>query len=108
MQNGPLFFIIKRDVLKANLRPRVVIRDLQNRGIGFVGNLPIDATVRDLEKLFSRYGRVDRVDLKTGFAFVYLDGDLNEAVRALDDTRFYDTPRRMRIEIAKGDGAVKR
>jgi RNA recognition motif-containing protein len=74
----------------------------------FVGNLPPDATVRELESVFEKYGTVKRVDLKTGFAFVYLDGDANEAVRNEDNHAFYNTDRRMRVEVARGDGDVKR
>ena len=39
---------------KANMRPI------------FCGNLEYDARLSDLERAFSRYGKVDRVDMKSG------------------------------------------
>lgn len=45
----------------------------------FCGNFEYDARQPDLERLFSRYGKVDRVDMKSGellsvaFFFVCLD-----------------------------------
>ena len=32
----------------------------------FVGNFPYDTTVREVERLMDRYGRVERIDMKTG------------------------------------------
>lgn len=37
----------------------------------FCGNFEFDTRQSDLERLFSKYGRVDRVDMKSG-TFYYL------------------------------------
>ena len=34
----------------------------------FCGNFEYDAAPREIERLFERYGRLDRVDMKTGEA----------------------------------------
>ena len=34
----------------------------------FCGNFEYDANVREIERLFERYGRLDRVEMKTGMA----------------------------------------
>lgn len=43
----------------------------------FCGNLEYDARQSDVERLFKRYGRVDRVDMKSGITWnvhaLYLD-----------------------------------
>ncbi|KAL0550146.1 hypothetical protein IC582_014646 [Cucumis melo] len=36
----------------------------------FCGNFEYDARQPDLERLFSRYGKVDRVDMKSEFSLV--------------------------------------
>lgn len=36
----------------------------------FCGNFDYDARQSDLERLFRRYGKVDRVDMKTGMWFL--------------------------------------
>lgn len=36
----------------------------------FCGNFEYDANVREIERLFERYGALDRVDMKTGEASV--------------------------------------
>lgn len=38
----------------------------------FCGNLEFDARQSDIERLFRRYGRVERVDLKSGKVASYL------------------------------------
>lgn len=39
----------------------------------FCGNLEFDARQSDVERLFKRYGRVDRVDMKSGKVAIYFD-----------------------------------
>ncbi|KAJ0788911.1 putative RNA recognition motif domain, nucleotide-binding alpha-beta plait domain superfamily [Helianthus annuus] len=34
----------------------------------FCGNIEFDARQGDLERLFRKYGKVDRVDMKSGFS----------------------------------------
>ncbi|KAG0462258.1 hypothetical protein HPP92_020734 [Vanilla planifolia] len=45
----------------------------------------------------SRYGRVDRIDMKSGFAFVYYEDerDAEDAIRALDNAPFGYSKRRL-------------
>lgn len=38
----------------------------------FCGNLDFDARQSDVERLFRRYGKVDRVDMKSGKLTFYL------------------------------------
>ncbi|XP_073136715.1 serine/arginine-rich splicing factor RS41-like isoform X2 [Henckelia pumila] len=72
------------------------------RGI-FCGNLEFDAHQSDVERLFRKYGRVDRVDMKSGFAFVYMEDerDAEDAVRKLDRIEFGRKGRRLRVEWTK-------
>lgn len=76
----------------------------------FCGNFEYDASVREIERLFDDFGPVDRVDMKTGFAFVFMkdsrDGD--DAIRKLDGTEFGRRRRPLRVEWAKGNGETKR
>jgi arginine/serine-rich splicing factor 4/5/6 len=37
----------------------------------FCGNIEFDARQSDLERLFRRYGRVERVDMKSGKCFFF-------------------------------------
>ncbi|KAL9225285.1 hypothetical protein vseg_001230 [Gypsophila vaccaria] len=69
----------------------------------FCGNFEFDARSSDLERLFKRYGKVDRVDLKSGFAFIYMEDerDAEYAIRALDRTEFGRKGRRLRVEWTK-------
>ncbi|CAD5190877.1 unnamed protein product [Musa acuminata subsp. malaccensis] len=56
----------------------------------FCGNFEYDARQSELERLFGRYWKVDRVDMKSGFAFIYMDDerDAGDAIQALDRTEF--------------------
>ncbi|KAL6494041.1 Serine/arginine-rich splicing factor rs41 [Orobanche gracilis] len=69
----------------------------------FCGNLEFGARQSDLERLFRRYGRIDRVDMKSGFAFIYMedDRDAEDAIRKLDRIEFGGKGRRLRIEWTK-------
>ncbi|KAB5527043.1 hypothetical protein DKX38_020890 [Salix brachista] len=69
----------------------------------FCGNLDYDARQSDLERLFRRYGRIDRVDMKSGFAFVYMEDerDAEDAIRRLDQSEFGRKGRRLRVEWTK-------
>ncbi|KAK6926289.1 RNA recognition motif domain, partial [Dillenia turbinata] len=72
----------------------------------FCGNFDYETRQSDLERLFRRYGRVDRVDMKSGFAFIYMDNerDADDAIRALDRTDFGRSGRRLRVEWTKERG----
>ncbi|KAJ8421164.1 hypothetical protein Cgig2_001166 [Carnegiea gigantea] len=69
----------------------------------FCGNFEFEARSSDLERLFKRYGRVERVDMKSGFAFVYMEDerDAECAIRALDRTEFGKKGRRLHVEWTK-------
>ncbi|KAL1565906.1 serine/arginine-rich splicing factor RS31-like [Salvia divinorum] len=45
-----------------------------------------DTRESDLESLFSQYGKVERIEMKTGYAFVYFedDNDAENAIRGLN------------------------
>ncbi|CAK9187209.1 unnamed protein product [Ilex paraguariensis] len=76
----------------------------------FCGNFDYDARQSDLERLFRRYGKVDRVDMKSGFAFVYMDDerDAEDAIRGLDRREFGRKGRRLRVEWTKQERSVRR
>ncbi|XP_058084799.1 serine/arginine-rich splicing factor RS31-like [Magnolia sinica] len=77
----------------------------------FCGNFDGETRHSDLERLFSRYGRVDRIDMKSGFAFVYFDDerDAEDAIRGLDDTPFGYGKRRLSVEWSRqGDRGSRR
>ncbi|XWS76842.1 hypothetical protein CRYUN_Cryun01aG0212400 [Craigia yunnanensis] len=59
----------------------------------FVGNFEYETRQCELERLFSKYGRIERVDVKSGFAFVYFEDerDAEDAICGLDNSPFgYD------------------
>ncbi|CAA0809488.1 Serine/arginine-rich splicing factor RS40 [Striga hermonthica] len=76
----------------------------------FCGNLDYDARQSEVERLFRRYGRVDRVDLKSGFAFVYMENerDAEDAIRALDRIEYGRKGRRLRVEWTKQERSSRR
>eukprot|EP00877_Chromochloris_zofingiensis_P012681 jgi/Chrzof1/7667/Cz02g32080.t1 len=69
----------------------------------FCGNFEYDASEKEIYRLFEKYGEVDRIDMKTGFAFVYMkrsrDGD--DAIRDLDRREWGYKRRPLRVEWAK-------
>ncbi|GAV70110.1 RRM_1 domain-containing protein, partial [Cephalotus follicularis] len=71
----------------------------------FVGNFEYETRQSELERLFSKYGRVERVDIKSGFAFVYFEDerDAEDAIRALDNTPFGYDRCRLSVEWASGE-----
>ncbi|KAJ8556248.1 hypothetical protein K7X08_023006 [Anisodus acutangulus] len=71
----------------------------------FVGNFQFDTHQSELERLFSKYGRIERVDMKSGFAFVYFEDerDAADAIRGTDDIPFGYERRRLSVEWAKGE-----
>ncbi|GLT84820.1 hypothetical protein SLE2022_030320 [Rubroshorea leprosula] len=71
----------------------------------FVGNFEYDTRQSELERLFSKHGRIERVDMKSGFAFVYFedDRDAEDAIRGLDNVAFGRDRRRLSVEWAKGE-----
>ncbi|ESQ39306.1 hypothetical protein EUTSA_v10001540mg [Eutrema salsugineum] len=71
----------------------------------FVGNFEYDTRQSDLERLFGKYGRVERVDMKSGYAFVYFEDerDAEDAIRGIDNTPFGYEKRKLSVEWAKGE-----
>ncbi|KAI5564813.1 hypothetical protein POPTR_014G101800v4 [Populus trichocarpa] len=71
----------------------------------FVGNFEQETRQSELERLFRKYGRVERVDMKSGFAFVYFedDRDAADAIRGLDNIPFGYDRRRLSVEWARGE-----
>ncbi|XP_062224256.1 serine/arginine-rich splicing factor RS41-like isoform X1 [Phragmites australis] len=76
----------------------------------FCGNLDYDVRISEIERLFGKYGRVERVDLKTGFAFVYMEDerDADDAIHRLDGIDFGRKGRRIRVEWTKEDRSAGR
>ncbi|RZC72849.1 hypothetical protein C5167_048329 [Papaver somniferum] len=76
----------------------------------FCGNFEYDARQNDLERLFNKYGKVERVDMKSGFAFVYMDDerDAEDAIRGLDRAEFGRQGRRLRVEWTKQERGIRR
>ncbi|XP_059634102.1 serine/arginine-rich splicing factor RS41-like isoform X2 [Cornus florida] len=75
----------------------------------FCGNLDYEARQSDVERIFRRYGAVDRVDIKSGFAFVYMDDerDAEDAIRRLDGMEFGRKGHRLRVEWTKQDRGTR-
>ncbi|CAI9101090.1 OLC1v1038340C2 [Oldenlandia corymbosa var. corymbosa] len=71
----------------------------------FCGNFEFETRQSDLERLFSKYGSVERVDMKSGFAFIYFadERDAEDAIRALDNYSFGYERRKLSVEWAKGE-----
>ncbi|XP_065030951.1 serine/arginine-rich splicing factor RS31-like isoform X2 [Musa acuminata AAA Group] len=69
----------------------------------FCGNLNHDARQSELDRLFSKYGRVDRIDMKSGYAFVYFEDerDAGDAIRGLDGIPFGYSRRRLSVEWSR-------
>ncbi|MCE0480570.1 hypothetical protein HAX54_037540 [Datura stramonium] len=75
----------------------------------FCGNFEFETRQSELERLFKRYGKVDRVDMKSGFAFVYMDDerDAEDAIQGLDRIEFGRKGRRLRVEWSKEERSRK-
>ncbi|KAI4363642.1 hypothetical protein MLD38_019833 [Melastoma candidum] len=76
----------------------------------FCGNLDFDARESELERLFRKYGKVERVDVKSGFAFIYMEDerDARDAIRGLDQIEFGRKGRRLRVEWTKQERGAGR
>lgn len=76
----------------------------------YCGNLDYDEKAQDVERLFDEFGPIERMDMKTGYAFIFMkdsrDGD--DAIRSLDGMEFGRRRRRLRVEWAKGQGLTKK
>ncbi|KAL5727710.1 hypothetical protein ACHQM5_000874 [Ranunculus cassubicifolius] len=76
----------------------------------FCGNFEHETRQSDLDRLFSKYGKVERVDMKAGFAFISMDDerDAEDAIRALDQIEFGRQGRRLRVDWTKQDRGGRR
>lgn len=76
----------------------------------FCGNLDFDARESEVERLFRKYGRVERIDLKSGFAFIYMEDerDAEDAIRRLDRIEFGRKRRRLSVEWSKHERGSKK
>ncbi|KAF9973573.1 serine arginine-rich splicing factor [Actinomortierella ambigua] len=68
----------------------------------YLGHLSRDATERDLENLFRKYGRIREVTLKNGFGFVEFSNpkDADDVVYDFHGKDFMGD--RLIVEIARG------
>ncbi|KAJ3179774.1 hypothetical protein HK101_010013 [Irineochytrium annulatum] len=80
----------------------------------FIGRLPEQVQVRDLEDVFMKFGKVTRLDIKRGasfnFGFVEFE-DRRDAEDALKETDGKEMPgfnTRLVVEWAKGGGSARR
>lgn len=70
----------------------------------FITKLSPQVTERDIEKEFSEYGDIKKVNLKRGFAFVeyYNKEDAKEAIRKLHNKKLFGQQKRVVVEEAIG------
>ncbi|KAJ3298647.1 hypothetical protein HDU79_008148 [Rhizoclosmatium sp. JEL0117] len=74
----------------------------------FIGRLPSELKVRDLEDIFNKFGRISRLDIKRGasfnFAFVEFEDkrDAEDALRETDGKELPEFGTRLVVEFAKG------
>ncbi|KAI8609495.1 hypothetical protein BC830DRAFT_1213690 [Chytriomyces sp. MP71] len=79
----------------------------------FIGRLPPDLKVRDLEDIFQRFGRINRLDIKRGasfnFGFIEFEDkrDAEDALRETDGKELPDFGARLVVEWAKGSGGKR-
>ncbi|XP_020249220.1 LOW QUALITY PROTEIN: serine/arginine-rich splicing factor RS41 [Asparagus officinalis] len=76
---------------------------VQNLKPVICGNFEHDARQSELERRLGRYGKVDRVNIKAGFALIYMEDerDAEDAIRGLDRIQFGRHGRRLRVEWTK-------
>jgi len=74
----------------------------------FCGNFDFDARQSDLERIFSKYGPIRRIDMKSGYAFIYFEDerDGEDAIRRLDQADFGQSRRRLSVEWSRQEEPV--
>eukprot|EP01101_Sappina_pedata_P005754 TRINITY_DN2710_c0_g1_i2.p1 TRINITY_DN2710_c0_g1~~TRINITY_DN2710_c0_g1_i2.p1 ORF type:complete len:341 (+),score=95.47 TRINITY_DN2710_c0_g1_i2:23-1024(+) len=74
----------------------------------YIGRLANRTRERDIDDTFSRYGRINSVDLKIGFAFVEFDDsrDAEDAIRSMDGRDFDGS--RIIVEYSKPEDRRRR
>ncbi|XP_027887393.1 RNA-binding protein 14a isoform X1 [Xiphophorus couchianus] len=75
----------------------------------FVGNLPLDATQDELNKLFAPYGEIDTCSLLRQYAFVTLKGEgaADRAIRHLDGKEYRGRPLVVEESRARPPNSIK-
>ncbi|XP_017276890.1 RNA-binding protein 14a isoform X2 [Kryptolebias marmoratus] len=75
----------------------------------FVGNLPLDATQEELNKLFSPYGEINTCSLLRQYAFVTLKGEgaADRAIRHLDGKEYRGRPLVVEESRARPPNSIK-
>ncbi|KAI8832632.1 putative alternative splicing factor SRp20/9G8 [Chytriomyces cf. hyalinus JEL632] len=77
----------------------------------FLGRLPTELKVRDLEDIFDRFGRISRLDIKRGasfnFGFIEFEDkrDAEDALNETDGKELSEFGTRLVVEWAKGGGS---
>jgi len=76
----------------------------------FCGNFDYDTRQYDLEGLFSKYGPIRRIDMKSGYAFIYFEDErgAEDAIRRLDNVSFGYSRRRLSVEWSRQVEPVSR
>lgn len=81
-------------------------RSRQSRGIPqiFITKLSRTVTIKDLDKEFSKFGKINNINLKRGYAFIEYcsKDDAKVAIKALDNKRLFGQDQRIVVEEAKG------
>ncbi|KAG2453935.1 hypothetical protein HYH02_002138 [Chlamydomonas schloesseri] len=76
----------------------------------FIGNFEYEAEERDIVRLMEKYGPVEKIDMKQGYAFVCMrykeDGDV--AIRKLDRTEWGYKKRTLKVEWAQKSEADRK
>ncbi|KQK24009.1 serine/arginine-rich splicing factor RS31 [Brachypodium distachyon] len=69
----------------------------------FCGNFDYDTRQADLERLFSKHGRIARIDMKSGYAFIYFEDerDAEDAIKRLANADFGYNRRRLSVEWSR-------
>ncbi|KDD77172.1 hypothetical protein H632_c4p2 [Helicosporidium sp. ATCC 50920] len=75
----------------------------------YIGNYEFDASERDLLRTLEEFGRVERVEFKSGYCFVHYENakDADACLSALDGREWGTQKRRLRAELARGDTNVR-
>ncbi|KAF5833569.1 hypothetical protein DUNSADRAFT_10060 [Dunaliella salina] len=76
----------------------------------YVGNYEYEMPENEIYKMFYAYGDIDRIDMKTGFCFVYMkdDREAERAIRKLDGREVGYKRRPLRVQWAKTKDADRK
>ncbi|KAA6397496.1 MAG: hypothetical protein EZS28_006976 [Streblomastix strix] len=74
----------------------------------FLGGLGLSTRVEDIIQVFKPYGEVKNVDIKQGYAFVDLVGDVDAAIINVNGKPFGGSSHNVRVEKARNNADVRR